>query len=61
MGVLDAFIDYNRDGDWLDAQEKIFSQRALVAGPNVLTFSVPVVDLQVTVHEDRRAEPRDAR
>ena len=41
-GLLDAFIDFNGDGDWSDPGEKIFSSRALVAGPNVLSFNVPL-------------------
>jgi autotransporter-associated beta strand protein len=38
---LDAFIDFNRDGDWLDADETIFASTTLAAGDNVLAFTVP--------------------
>ncbi len=38
---LDAWIDYNLDGDFNDAGEQIFTSRALVAGANPLTFTVP--------------------
>jgi len=40
-GFLDAWIDYNIDGDWADAGENIFSTAPLSAGPNTLTFTVP--------------------
>ena len=41
-GKLDAFIDFNRDGDFADAGEKIFNSVAVAAGTNTLTFDVPV-------------------
>jgi len=37
---LDAWIDYNRDGDWADSGEQIFSG-AVVAGTNILNVVVP--------------------
>jgi len=40
-GKLDAWIDFNADGDWSDPGERIFAGRSLVAGANVLTFNVP--------------------
>ncbi|NND98213.1 MAG: hypothetical protein HKN47_12885, partial [Pirellulaceae bacterium] len=40
-GVLDAWIDFNGDGDWLDAGEKITSGRAVQAGANAVAFTVP--------------------
>src|SRR5204863_441676 len=33
-GKLDAWIDFNADGDWLDSGEQIFSSLPLAAGPN---------------------------
>ena len=39
---LDAWIDFNQDGDWNDAGEKIFSSLNVVAGENALTFAIPV-------------------
>jgi len=39
-GLLDAWIDFNDDGDWADAGEQIFVSQPLVAGPNSLTFTV---------------------
>jgi len=40
---LDAWIDLNRDGDWLDADEQIFTNQSLgtTAGTQTLTFAVP--------------------
>jgi len=40
-GKLDAWIDFNADGDWNDAGEKVFNDRSLTAGANTLTFDVP--------------------
>jgi len=40
-GVLNAWLDFNADGDWADAGEQIFVNEALVSGANGLTFQVP--------------------
>lgn len=40
-GLLDAWIDYNRDGDFGDAGEQIFISQSLVAGLNGLSTVVP--------------------
>lgn len=40
-GVLNAWLDFNQDGDWLDAGEQIFTNVALAAGANPLAFAVP--------------------
>ncbi len=40
-GYLDAWIDFNRDGDWSDAGENILTRQGLVTGANNLTISVP--------------------
>jgi hypothetical protein len=40
-GLLDAWIDFNRDGDWLDAGEQIATNFAVVAGTNSVSFTVP--------------------
>lgn len=40
-GKLDAWIDFNQDGDWEDPGERIFTGRSVTAGANVLTFDVP--------------------
>lgn len=38
---LDAWIDFNRDGDWSDAGDRIATGLALVAGSNPLSVAVP--------------------
>ncbi len=40
-GLLNAWVDFNADGDWADAGEQIFADAALSAGNNYLTFNVP--------------------
>jgi len=40
-GMLNAWIDFNDDGDWADAGEQIFNDQALVTGVNPLSFAVP--------------------
>lgn len=47
-GMLDAWIDYDRNGSWSDGGEQIFASQALVAGPNVLTFQVPATTITST-------------
>ncbi|MGB4850623.1 MAG: Calx-beta domain-containing protein, partial [Saprospiraceae bacterium] len=38
---LNAYVDFNRDGDWFGAGEDIFSFQPLVTGNNNLSFAVP--------------------
>jgi hypothetical protein len=40
--LLQAWVDFNADGDWDDAGEQVFTNQALVAGLNPLLFPVPV-------------------
>lgn len=40
-GLLNAWIDYNQDGDWADAGEQIFTNKALTNGPNILNLNIP--------------------
>jgi hypothetical protein len=41
-GKLDAWIDFNRDGDWLDAAEQLFAVSLdVVAGANLVSYSIP--------------------
>jgi len=40
-GYIDAWIDYNADGDWADTGEQIFTSQAVAAGTNNLNFTVP--------------------
>lgn len=41
-GVLNAWVDWNDDGDWNDAGEQVFVDRALSTGPSLLSFAVPI-------------------
>jgi len=43
VSKLDAWIDFDGDGDWTGAGEQIFDDEALAAGTNSLTFPVPAV------------------
>ena len=49
-GRLDAWIDFNGDGDWDDAGEQIFADQALSIGDNALTFDVPEGSPNVTTY-----------
>jgi GEVED domain/Dockerin type I domain len=40
-GKLDGWIDFNGDGDWSDAGEQIFTSVNVVAGENLLSFTIP--------------------
>lgn len=40
-GYLDAWIDFNQDGDWNDAGEQVFVSYELAAGENVLMIETP--------------------
>jgi hypothetical protein len=45
---LDAWIDFNGDGNWGGPGEQIFASRAVTAGDNALTFDVPASAAQGT-------------
>mgnify|MGYP003674851250 CR=1 FL=1 len=38
---LDGWIDFNADGDWSDSGEQIFTSVPVIAGDNILGYSVP--------------------
>jgi hypothetical protein len=40
-GVINAWIDFNRDGDWADAGEHVLTDEPVVEGTNIVTFLVP--------------------
>jgi PKD repeat protein len=40
-GYLDAWVDFDVDGDWGDADEQIFTNQSLSAGTHNLNFTVP--------------------
>jgi len=42
FGYLDAWIDFNRDGDWDDEQEQVFTSQQLNVGPNTLFVNTPL-------------------
>jgi hypothetical protein len=42
-GLIDAWIDFNANGSWLDAGEQIAASVAVTAGRNQITFTVPTV------------------
>ncbi|MFT5523674.1 MAG: hypothetical protein ACI9HK_001622, partial [Pirellulaceae bacterium] len=42
-GLLDAWIDFNVDGDFNDLGERIFASQVVVDGVNNLTFAVPAL------------------
>lgn len=41
IGKLDAWIDWNQDGDWSDAGEQILRSQGVIPGTNLLSFIVP--------------------
>jgi hypothetical protein len=41
-GLLDAWIDFNVDGDWADRGEQVFVSQKLAMGQNELKFEVPL-------------------
>jgi VCBS repeat-containing protein len=46
-GLLDAWIDFNRDGDWDDLGEQIFASQQLLAGQNNLNIMTPEIDTEI--------------
>jgi hypothetical protein len=40
-GILNAWMDFNGDGDWDDPDEQIFNDESLVAGSNTLDVYIP--------------------
>ncbi|MGB0581374.1 MAG: Ig-like domain-containing protein [Limisphaerales bacterium] len=42
-GKLDAWIDWNRDGDWSDAGEQVATSRDVIVGPNFINTFVPSI------------------
>lgn len=41
VGYLNAWVDFNADGDFLDLNEQIFTGKLLNPGANTLTYDVP--------------------
>lgn len=46
--LLSAWIDWNGDGDWLDAGEQVFQDYWVAAGVNHLSFDVPATSTTET-------------
>jgi hypothetical protein len=44
-GFIDAWVDFNADGDWTDPGEQIFASAAVASPNTVLTFGVPAGSL----------------
>jgi hypothetical protein len=40
-GLLNAWLDFGRDGSWAQAGDQIFNNLPVLAGPNVLNFPIP--------------------
>lgn len=40
-GKIDAWIDFNRDGDWDDPGEQIFAAQSIQSGRNLLSAEIP--------------------
>ncbi len=40
-GKLDAWIDFNRDGDWDDDGEQVFTSKDVTPGVNTLSYIIP--------------------
>jgi len=49
-GLLQGWIDFNRDGDWADAGEQVFKNRTLGAGVHALSVEVPTTALPGTTY-----------
>ena len=43
IGYLNAWIDFNNDGDWLDSGEHIITDYIVSAGVNTISFTVPMI------------------
>jgi len=41
-GFIDAWIDFEKNGDWANPIEQIFTSQPVTAGVNILSFNVPV-------------------
>lgn len=41
-GLLSAWIDFNGDGDWLDAGEQVFMDEPVSSGTQTLSFTTPL-------------------
>ncbi len=49
-GFLDAWADFNADGDWNDPGEQIFTSTPLIPGLNRLSFLIPLLQVQTDTY-----------
>ena len=49
-GLLNAWVDFNSDGDWNDAGERIFTDESLTAGVNQRSFPVPAAPIPAVTY-----------
>jgi len=49
-GFLNAWMDFNNNGSWAEADEHIFIDQALLPGTNLLTFTMPSNSLEATTY-----------
>jgi hypothetical protein len=56
---LDAWIDFNADGDWSDEGEQIFKQTVVNNGSNTLKFTVPTTAVIGQTYARFRLSPAD--
>jgi len=57
-GYIDAWMDWNQDGDWDDNGEQIFNTYAVVGGNNNLTINVPANAVLGTTYARYRLSSR---
>ncbi|WP_428310800.1 GEVED domain-containing protein [Hydrocarboniphaga sp.] len=57
---LDAWIDFNADGDWSDAGEQIFVKTVVSNGTNTLKFTVPTTTAIGQTYARFRISPADS-
>ena len=57
-GVLNAWLDVNRDDDWDDPGEQIFTDETLAPGTHTLTFTVPDTALTGKTYARFRLDPQ---
>ncbi|WP_457652635.1 right-handed parallel beta-helix repeat-containing protein [Rhodocaloribacter sp.] len=57
-GYLNAWLDFNRDDDWDDPGEQIFTDETLAPGTHTLTFTVPDTALTGKTYARFRLDPQ---
>ncbi|WP_428310801.1 GEVED domain-containing protein [Hydrocarboniphaga sp.] len=57
---LDAWIDFNADGDWSDAGEQVFTKTVVSNGSNTLKFTVPTTAVVGQTYARFRISPANS-